>query len=115
MINIDHLFDEEMARHREAYRKHPRILIDATTSVFSITLQFLQLRQHYACDLQNNACGDIGHDTQSEDGGLRKGTTHEHVVQTEDGSAGICRLIRGAQQININAWNSNKRSYADSN
>ena len=22
MINIDHLFDEEMARHREAYRKH---------------------------------------------------------------------------------------------
>ncbi len=57
----------------------PGNLVDLPSSTLSFTLQLLEVRNGNTQQLHHNGCGDVGHDSQSEDGSPCKGSTCKEV------------------------------------
>ena len=66
-------------------------LVDFLTAALAFLLETLEIRHCQRHQLHHDGCGDVRHDTQCEDGGVRERTTGEevqHAEQTLLGSAG---------------------------
>ena len=76
-----------------------RVLGDFFSPLFAFALQFLEVGNNRAQQLQNDRGADIGHDAQSEDRPAGKGTTHKHVVQPKKGVAGAFKVLFEHDQL----------------
>ena len=85
-------------------------LVQFLTAALTFLLQALEVRHCHAEQLDDDGCGDVRHDTQSEDGCVGEGTTGEHVQQSEE--AAFAALLNDRQLVRVNTRDDDKRSEA---
>ena len=85
-------------------------LVQFLTAALTFLLQALEVRHCHAEQLDDNGCGDVRHDTKSEDGGVAESTTREHVQQSEE--AAFAALLNDRQLVRVNTRDDDERSEA---
>ncbi len=90
--------------HGEANCRPARPLRHFAPSVFTLLLQFLEVRKHNCQDLEHDGRRDVRHDAQSEHRQTPQGAATEDVDEVEDSTALSKQLF---QRSVINVWHRN--------
>src|SRR5207245_10566184 len=78
-----------------------RVLADVSASDFALSLQALEIRPGYRHQLQDDGCGDIGHDAQSKNGEPPEIAAAEQIDNAEHRALVLLEELR--QNIRVDA------------